>query len=49
MVNWFFTFLASKFIEIDLEELVDEMINFDLNQSKKEKLLKEKGFSNNSF
>ena len=35
--------------EINLEEMIDEMINFDLNQSKKEKLLKEKGFSNNSF
>ncbi len=35
--------------EINLEEMIDEMINFDLNQSEKEKLLKEKGFSNHSF
>ena len=35
--------------EITLEEMIDEMINFDLNQSKKELLLKEKGFSTNNY
>mgnify|MGYP001388360383 CR=1 FL=1 len=37
------------FPEISLEEMIEEMINFDLQEAKKEKLLKEKGFSSTSY
>ena len=35
--------------EISLEEMIEEMINFDLQEAKKEKLLKAKGFSSTSY
>ncbi len=35
--------------EISLEEMIEEMINFDLQEAKKEKLLKEKGFYSKSY
>jgi len=35
--------------EITLEEMIEEMINYDIQEAKKEKFLKEKGFLSNSY